>query len=153
MTVFRETVCFRACNFDCWRKIIGIKKVGILENFSFFLFSNYFDYKNRKRKGKRKKSSEETLQLNDCSGTLGSCIIVLSIKCINIFSGSKVETNFVFKKDHIPSVTMRWQSSVMKIPSTTLMYCKADIDQTSYYYDVLVPLSILTSRYRALSKK
>ena len=29
----------------------------------------------------------------------------------------------------------------MKIPSTTLMYCKADIDQTFCYYDVLVLLS------------
>lgn len=41
----------------------------------------------------------------------------------------------------------------MKNPSTTLMYCKADIDQTFCYYDVLVLLSVLTSRYRALSKK
>ena len=58
----------------------------------------------------------------------------------------------MFKKDHIPSVIMRLQSSVIKIPSTTLMYCKADMDQTFYYYDVIVILSVPTSRYRALSK-
>ena len=32
------------------------------------------------------------------------------------------------------------------------MYCKADTDQTFYYDDVLVILSVPTSRYRALSK-
>ena len=31
----------------------------------------------------------------------------------------------------------------MKIPSTTLMYCKADMDRTFNSYDVLVLLSVL----------
>ena len=71
--------------------------MGFLKISPLCIFINLIN-KIEKRKEKEKKCRRNVAMENDYSGISESCIIVLSLKCINIFFGSKVETNLCLRK-------------------------------------------------------